>query len=202
MRNMNYNVKRFTQPLKGICSCNYAAVKSIGNLVNDNIEYRQYNKGFFIRQLGEVMERIDHGEDHAIIEPVVPGQDLAEVYINETGPAGTQLTLDMDQEQIDQGMLIITAESTSNVVKNVTLVYPSNYNDAGLGTVMSLTNENYDDIFTTVPLTKAELEAMYDRAKNKYNPNNGWHGVMQFGEYITATSYDYKLYVYLFPKSS
>lgn len=69
---MNYNVKRFTQPLKGICSCNYAAVKSIANLANNNTEYRQYNKGFFIRQLGEVMDRIDHSKGCELIEPVVP----------------------------------------------------------------------------------------------------------------------------------
>ena len=87
MRNMNYNVKRFTQPLKGLCSCNYAAVKSIGNLVNDNIEYRQYNKGFFIRQLGEVMERIEHGEDHAIIEPVIQPELTMAKMISELSPS-------------------------------------------------------------------------------------------------------------------
>lgn len=69
---MNYNVKRLTRPIKGICACNYDAVKSIANLANNNVDYRQYNKAFFMRQLGDAMERIEHGENCKLIEPVVP----------------------------------------------------------------------------------------------------------------------------------
>ena len=72
---MNYNVKRFTRPIKGICECNYDAVKSIGNLANNNFEYRQYNKQFFMKRLGVIMEHIQCDEDCEMIDPVVPEEE-------------------------------------------------------------------------------------------------------------------------------
>ena len=168
---MNYNVKRLTRPLKGICTCNYEAVKSISELVNNNIDYRQYNKAFFIRQLGEVMERINHGEGCELIEPVVPGQELAEAYINgREGNKEQQISLNIDQDLIDQGMLIITTERGSNAdnaVTGVTLVYPSKYVNNDLPS-RTLQPKEYNDILTTVPLTKAVLNAMYERMIELY----------------------------------
>ena len=195
---MNYNVKRFTRPLKGICACNNAVVKSIANLVNNNVDYRPYNKGFFIRQLGEAMENIDHIKDHVITEAIVPGQDPAISFIDGTNGSATQrIAFDITDEQINQGMLIITTESTSNEVKDVILVYPSEYNNSG-NVTRTLNEEDYSDIFTTIPLSNADLNAMYTRAIEKYEANE-WNGSMSFEDGLSSPIYDYKLYVYLFP---
>jgi hypothetical protein len=135
------------------------------------------------------------------IEPIVPGQDLATSFIDgASGSAGQRIEFDIDQEQIAQGMLIITTESTSDAVKNVTLVYPSDYDNSG-NVSRSLNENDYGDIFTTIPLSKTELDAMYERAIEKYNSNE-WTGAMSFVDGLSSPMYDYKLYVYLFPERS
>ena len=196
---MNYNVKRFTRPIKGVCSCNNAAVKSIANLANNNIEYRQYNKAFFMRQLGGVMERVEHNEDHVIIEPVIPGQELAMPYIDGArGSAGQMIAFDITDEQLDQGMLIITTKSASDAVENVMLVYPREYTNNS-NNMRSLLENAYSDIFITIPLSKAALNKIYERAIEKYESGE-WMGSMNFKDGLSVPNYDYKLYVYLFPE--
>lgn len=188
---MNYNLKRFTRPIKGICDCNYKAVKRIGCFASNDIECKPYNKQFFMKRLGEFVDRNPHDDckETGLAIPFVNGV---------SGNAGVQVTFSVKDEQINQGMLIITTESTSNIIKNVSLVYPSKYISEN-GVARSLEAEQYNDLFTTVPLSVAELDAMYNRAKDNYKLEN-WKGAMAFNAILPKPTYDYKLYVYLFPE--
>ena len=151
-----------------------------------------------MKRLGDIMEHTHYSDNCEMIEPVIAGQELAKLFVNGVnGNAGQRIALDTTDERIDQGMLIITTESTSNAVKNVTLVYPREYSNGG-NVSRTLNDDDYRNIFTTVPLTTVALKAMYNHAIEKYN-NGDWKGVMSFDDGLSRPIYDYKLYVYLFP---
>jgi hypothetical protein len=146
------------------------------------------------------MEHIRYDDTCEIIEPIIPGQELAIPYVNgASGNSGQIIELNVTTEQINQGMLIITTKRTSDAVNDVTLVYPNKYVINNGQNMRSLIMGQYIDIFSAVPLLSMELKEIYKRAIENHD-TDAWRGVMSFDGGLLAPQYDYKLYVYLFPK--
>ena len=159
---MNYNVKRFTQPLNGLCSCNYAAVKSIGNLASNNVDYRQYNKGFFIKRLGEVIENIDHSKDHVIIESVVPPTLTAAKFIEELFPTeyNGQTIIDFSNVRvISTGGFLLVLNKETSALNDIHVIF-----DAESSTI--LMKEKHGVLYSmfTTQLSNEFVQALNDAA--------------------------------------
>ena len=116
-----------------------------------------------MRQLGEIMERIDHGEGCELIEPVVP-EPSAKPFIEQKGVmATTAYDLRIHSAAIfATDAIIITTKAGSHVPNDVTLVYPETEHD-GNHAAITLSSVNWNDILTSIPLTVNMVNNMHNK---------------------------------------
>ena len=163
-----------------------------------------------MRQLGEVMDRIAHGEECKLIEPVVPEQpdEFAEINAKWEG-INARVPTDFNDPSLElsRGGLVIITKKGEQIVNDVRLIYPETYLNGYTNAMLDLSKpEWYNTIFTTVPLTTEQLLSVRDtftKEDHTIYANDPWRPAMSLTDKDSTKMtplYDYDLYVYLFPK--
>ena len=180
---MNLNVKRLSNPLKGICKHNQEIMDTIDIVTDDSPGLCPFNKGYLLRRLGRAMEIANCNCNYV---------RRVDVEIREF----TAGNVNIYDEVIDANGGLIILTDTEGEIKYVEIVLP---NMSDIYKRRTINADIYSKYFTKVPLMPTIMETIEADLKSSVlsiSPSMSYANTDAEGK--INPNYDGFLYLYRF----